>query len=100
MLPTVIMQYATAATSIPIAILRGADGSLPFLAKDVNSNNENGVSATTKNGLNCWNSCGRICMVSSMVVKIVPTPATHNSETTAAAALARFVFDWNNAKRA
>ena len=43
-----------AATSMPRPILRGADGSLPFLDNAPKMAMETGVKATTKNGLNCW----------------------------------------------
>ena len=45
---------------MPSPILRGADGSLPFEASALKMARENGVSATTKNGLNCWKSEGWI----------------------------------------
>ncbi len=44
-----------AATSIPIAILRGADGSQFLRANQPNMAIDTGVSAITKQGLNCWN---------------------------------------------
>ena len=44
-----------AAINIPIPILRGAEGSLPRLAKAPNTARDTGVKATTKNGLKCWN---------------------------------------------
>ena len=47
-----------AATSIPHAIRVGALTSLPLLARAPKNAMLNGVSATTKNGLNCWKSDG------------------------------------------
>ena len=58
--PTVSIRKPAAATSMPSPILRGADGSLPFDANALKMARENGVSATTKNGLNCWKSDGWI----------------------------------------
>ena len=40
--------------------LRGAEGSLPFFARAPKMAMDSGVRATTKNGLNCWKSEGRI----------------------------------------
>ena len=42
------------AITIPIPILRGADGSFPFFANEPNTASDTGVRATTKKGLNCW----------------------------------------------
>ena len=53
---TVITANPTPANIIPIPILTGADGSLPFLARAPNETTDIGVKATTKKGLNCWKS--------------------------------------------
>ena len=63
--PNAMTPKPQAAISIPTPILRGAEGSFPFLAKKPNIANETGVKATTKNGLNCWKICGRISTVLS-----------------------------------
>ena len=63
---TTKMRKPNAATIMPMPILRGEDGSLPFFAKAPNTAIETGVKATTKNGLNCWNCCGRMLMGSGI----------------------------------
>ena len=45
-----------AATTIPIPIFFGDEGSLSLFAKAPKTAIDTGVKATTKNGLNCWNS--------------------------------------------
>ena len=57
---TAMITKPRAAINIPKPILRGAEGSLPFLANAPNTALETGVSATTKKGLNCWKIWGRI----------------------------------------
>lgn|SRR5690554_297666 len=51
--PTKRITNATAARIIPIPILRGAEGSLPFFASDPKSATVRGVSITINIGLNC-----------------------------------------------
>ena len=60
-----------AATNIPNPILRGADGSLPFLANVPKSRIENGVRATTKQGLKCWKICGCIFIVPGILAYFI-----------------------------
>lgn len=52
-----------AAINIPKPIFFGVDGSLPFFASAPKSATEMGVSSTTKKGLNCWKSCGSMCVL-------------------------------------
>ena len=61
-----MIRKPQAAITIPIPILRGADGSFFFFARYPNTASDTGVNTITKNGLNCWKICGRILTVESI----------------------------------
>ena len=93
--PNAMTPKPQAAISIPTPILRGAEGSFPFLAKKPNIANETGVKATTKNGLNCWKICGRISTVLSWFAYCTPNVATAAKATKPETNLPRPVLLWN-----
>ena len=83
------------ATTIPIPIFFGDEGSLPFFASAPKTAIETGVKATTKNGLNCWNCCGNVSMVSGIPRYKAAAPPHNNKVTTPLIILFFLVSAWN-----
>lgn len=83
------------ATIIPRPIFLGDEGSLPFFANAPKTAIETGVKATTKNGLNCWNSCGNTLTVSGILRYNTAAQLHSNKVMTPQMILFFFVSDWN-----
>ena len=84
-----------AATTIPIPIFFGDDGSFPLFAKAPKTAIDTGVNATTKNGLNCWNSCGKMLIVDGIRRYNAAAPAHKNKVMMPLTILFFLVSAWN-----
>ena len=83
------------ATTIPKPIFFGDEGSLPLFANAPKTAIDTGVNATTKNGLNCWNCCGNVLIVSGMPRYNAAAPPHNNKVMTPLMILFFFVSAWN-----
>ena len=89
------IEKPTAATIIPRPILRGAEGSLPFFASAPKIARDTGVNATTKNGLNCWKSEGRMFTTAGIPEKIAYATPHKPRVATPQMAFPLVFSDWN-----